>query len=317
MSHQDDTQPKAPAGLREVVEANPQEDTQPTKTILISPDPPTNFWGLLMRVGAVISAAFLCMAIILLAGAAGVRDELNQIGTQAAVAQLAEVATQYALGNIDYQSGRYEMAEIRFAYVETQMPGYQDASVKLEEVQRIMAYTPTASPTAALPTETPEPTTAAPDSVSPPTPEGELDPADLYGRAETALNTGDFEEAIRWLDALVLVDPNYRRAEVQQKRLDALIAQGRIYLRSQNPDGEDRLAQGVMLINRASELGSVPGELLYEADFVARFLAARAYVEGGAYDQARPVLIRLCEEDCDWNYRGVSVRSLLAQVGGG
>jgi tetratricopeptide (TPR) repeat protein len=138
----------------------------------------------------------------------------------------------------------------------------------------------------------------------------------MFGLAQSAMTVSDYEEAIRWLEALVLLDPNYRRAETQDLRLTAYLAQGRIYLRGQNSDGLDRLARGVQLINRASEIGTVPGDLLYEADFVARYLAARAYVEGGAYAQAREVLLRLCEEDCDWSYRGLSVRILLAQAGG-
>ena len=269
--------------------------------------------------GVVGAASCLCISIIGLFGAAGVRDELNAVGTRVIDTQEAELATQFALGSADFDAGRFEMAEIRFAYIETAQPGYQNAGAQLLTVQQILAYTPT--PSLVPPTEitVPIPTTSPDASQSETqTPSGplNLDPAELYGRAETAMNQAAYEEAIEWFEALVLVDPNYRRAEVQEQRLRAHTTQGIIYLRGQNEDGEDRLAQGVQLVNRASEIGQVNQSLLYEADFVARYLAGRAYVQGGAYGQAIDVLTRLCEEDCDWDYRGLSVRDLLAQAGG-
>jgi tetratricopeptide (TPR) repeat protein len=271
-----------------------------------------------MLLGVVLMASCLCIAIIALSGVAGVRDELDAIGTQSVATRVARVETQYALGVTDFEQGRYELAEIRFADVQTLMPGYLDVEARLQTAQAIMSYTPTPSPSPTLPPQTPTPlsATVAATVSSSLTPTAGVNAADLFGQAETAMTLGMYTEAIKWLDALILLDPTYRRDEVQEMLLNAHIAQGRIYLRSQNEDGEDRLAQGVQLINRASELGTVPGELLYEADFVARYLAARAYLDGGAYDQARQVLTRLCEEDCDWSYRGRSVRDMLIQAGG-
>lgn len=277
----------------------------------------------LMMLSVMGLAACFCVSIIALGGVAGLRDELNAISTEAASTQVAEVATQYALGEQDLAAQRYEMAAIRFGFVMTEMPEYADAGQQLQNVEQLLAVSPTpmATPTVAI-----SPTAAASsnsddsaDTINADSPTPTTDAfsaANLYGLAETAMNFGDYEDAIEWLEALVVVDPTYRRAEVQQMRLDAYIAQGRLYLRSQNDDGEERLAQGVQLINRASELGEVPGEVLYEADFVARYLAARAYVEGGAYAQAIEVLTVLCQEDCNWTYNGQSVQQLLWQAGG-
>jgi tetratricopeptide (TPR) repeat protein len=327
-SYQDDTQPKPPRDSREIAPPSSLEDTGPrqaTQPFYVSPmalptSTTSSCWGRLMLVGVLVMASCLCLSIIALSGVAGVRDELDSIGTQAVATRVARVETQYALGVSDFDQGRYELAGIRFADVQTLMPGYLDVEVRLQTAQAILSYTPTPSPSSTLLVQTatplpPSATVLATDSSSPTATEG-VEVADLFGQAETAMTLGFYEEAIKWLDALILLDPTYRRDEAQEMLLNAHIAQGRIYLRSQNEDGEDRLAQGVQLINRASELGTVPGELLYEADFVARYLAARAYVDGGAYDQARQVLTRLCEEDCDWTYRGRSVRDLLTQAGG-
>lgn len=325
-SYQDDTQPKPPRDSREMVPPSSLEDTGPrqaTQPLYVSPIAPppsaaSSCLGRLMLLGVVLMASCLCIAIIALSGVAGVRDELDAIGTQSVATRVARVETQYALGVTDFEQGRYELAEIRFADVQTLMPGYLDVEARLQTAQAIMSYTPTPSPSPTLPPQTPTPlsATVAATVSSSLTPTAGVNAADLFGQAETAMTLGMYTEAIKWLDALILLDPTYRRDEVQEMLLNAHIAQGRIYLRSQNEDGEDRLAQGVQLINRASELGTVPGELLYEADFVARYLAARAYLDGGAYDQARQVLTRLCEEDCDWSYRGRSVRDMLIQAGG-
>jgi tetratricopeptide (TPR) repeat protein len=317
LTHQDDTQPKAPPGLRESI-VDPLADTGPhyaTQPV----EPGNSLWRMLTMLGAVVVASCLCISIIALFGAAGVRDEMNAVGTRVVNTQDAELATQFALGNNDLDAGRLEMAEIRFSFIETARPGYQNAGAQLTNVQQIMAYTPTPRPVAV--TESPLPVPSATSDATPAqteTPSGplNLDPAQLFGRAETAMNQAEYEEAIRWFEALVLVDSNYRRAEVQELRLRAYTTQGLIYLRGQNADGEDRLAQGVQLVSRASEIGQVSPQLLYEADFVARYLAGRAYVEGGAFGQAIEVLTRLCEEDCDWDYQGLSVRNLLARAGG-
>jgi len=317
LTHQDETQPKAPAGLKEHIHAH-LEDTGQHPAIAAPLDneteAPAPILRVLMMAGVLVATACMCLSIIALSGVAGARDEWLQIGTQAANTQTANLATQYSLGKADLAEGNLAMAEIRFGFIVTLDPAYQDAAQQLAQIQTQPSPSPTPPPT-----ETPPPaTTATPtsDDAQSPLPESR-DPAALFGHAQSAMNSSNYEEAIAWFDALVLLDPNYRRAEVQEMRLNAHITQGRIYLRGQNEDGQDRLAQGVQLITRARELGNVPGELSYEADFVARYLAAKAYVEGRAYAQAREVLTRLCEEDCDWNYRGLSVRDLLAQTGGG
>jgi tetratricopeptide (TPR) repeat protein len=273
-----------------------------------------------MFLGAIGIAGCMALIIISLAGVAGLRDEWRAVGTQAASTTVAEVATQYQLANQDLAAGNVELSLIRLQDVTTKMPDYQNAANLLPTVQAMASFTPTASPSASptLPAPTLTPTVAAVQSASPSDDPAAntLDPAELFGRAETAYTVGLYEEAIEWYDTLALVDPSYRRDEVQTKRLDAMIRLGTSYLRGTNSDGQDRLSQGIQLIWRADELGDVPGEVLYEADFVARYLSARGLVEGGANAQALDVLTRLCEEDCDWSYGGVSVRALLSQAGG-
>ncbi len=326
MTQADDTQPKAPTGVHKAIHAQPlQQQQQPP------PPPPTDSPGLLnacMMLGVMGAAMSLCLVITGLFGVAGAQDEYQALGTQAEADEAAEVSTQYARAMDDLAAGNADLARERLTYIETLRPGYQDAAAQLAAAEATLAVTPTPSTTPTPETDTPTPAAedAPPQDDAPPPPSNTPVPDDdgvpntpeeLFAQAQTAMNVGLYEDAIAWFDALVLLDPSYRRVEVREQRLDAYVSQGMLYLRGQNDDGEDRLAQGVQLINRASELGNVSPEIIYEADFVARYLAARAYVEGEAFGQARQVLTRLCEENCDWSYRGVSVRDLLAQAGGG
>jgi hypothetical protein len=326
----DDTQPKVPkashldeTGPSRAVpadETSPKSPTDPAPLYLNQqPAPPyeRNLSGLLLMAGVLVLSSCMCLLIVGLFGVAGARDELEAVKTEGAQTRVSDLSTQYADGLEDIQQGNYAMAEYRFGAIVATMTDYPNAPEQLAEVQRILAYTPTPSPSPSqMPTlEATTEEAATPSSEETAAPPGQ-DPAELYARAESAMNAREYEDAILWFDALSLLDPTYRRADVEQGRLDAHIAQGRIYLRGQNDDGEDRLAQGIQLISRAQELGTVPSDLVYEAGFVARYVAARSYIEGGAFAQAREVLTVLCEEDCDWSYHGVSVRSLLAQAGG-
>lgn len=316
----EDTKPKA--AFQPEFDPASLEDTNPNQPLDI-PEPPRYVvverggigqWLFALAVMGIASG--MCLAIIVLAGFAGVRDELSAIGTEAVETRQADVATQYTRGNREFDGGLYEIAEIRFEYVETQIPGYQDAARRLQQVRDILAYTPTPSPTS-TPTETSIPPTATLEEGQPtvaPSPTGP-DPAALYGQAQTALNAYLYEDAIEWLEALRQLAPNYRRAEVTEQLMRALTVEGSNYLRGYNADGEDRLAQGVQLINRAADLG-YNGEFIFEADFVSRYLAARAYMQGGLPAQALPILTVLCEQNCDWAYQGVTIRSMLQQVGG-
>ncbi|MFP4321390.1 MAG: hypothetical protein ACLFTK_02955 [Anaerolineales bacterium] len=320
--HSDDTQPKAPTGLHEAIQLQGEPPPPPPAGRNI------NCLSLVMILGVISMATALCLTITTLFGIAGAQDEYQALSTAAEAEEVGEVATQYALALDNLAAGNAELARDRLAFVTERRPDYEDAAAQLAQVELLLAATPT--PTISqtpTPTTTPEPEatpategTAAEPLLSPTTPpedDGIPDtPEEIYARAETAMNVSLYAEAIEWFDALVLLDPTYRRADVRAQRLEAYISLGMIYLRGQNDDGQDRLSQGVQLINRASELGNVSTEILYEADFVARYLAARAYVEGGAFGQARQVLARLCEENCDWSYRGVSVRDLLQQAGG-
>ncbi len=317
-----DTQPKPPANLNKSTgHLDETGQHRPVLPPLYQAESESGCWRSLLILAVLAISTCMCLVIVALAGFAGIRDQMEVIGTEAVQAQQTDVADQYQRGVADMEAGLYELAADRFSYVLTKVPDYKDASGLLQQVNDRLNVTPTPEE---VPTEAPTATlTVAPqESVPPtatleaPTPTRRGPTAEgLYSSAETAMFMGNYEEAISWLDALIQLDSSYRRSDVNRMLVEALTVQGRAYLRGMNQDGEDQLARGVQLIDRAAELGYT-GDLIYEADFVRRYLSARSYVEGGALGPALDVLGRLCEENCDWAYRGVSVEDLLIRAGG-
>ncbi len=88
--------------------------------------------------------------------------------------------------------------------------------------------------------------------------------------AQAATVVRDWERAIELLDILRGLDPNYRATEVQQMLHDALVSLSRQYLTAPS---DDRLAEGILLAERARTLGPI-GDLAYEAYVAGRYLDA-------------------------------------------
>lgn len=325
----EDTKPRAPVG--DVLAAqepplNALDDTAESVTVHYAPSSTPTLLLLTVMAGTVC----LCLLLVGFAGFAGYRDGLVTNDARITQTLATGIAQQYATGVVDLDSGYAELAAARFSWiVETiQAPTEYalDSAQRLAQARTMEAYTPTPPPTVPPTlTATPRPTltpTSEALSPTPPvtgTPTGP-NPETLYQNAAQAMTLSRYEEAIEWLESLRALAPNYSPGEVTAMYLDALTMQGRIYLRGQNQDGEDRLQRGVLLIYRADEIGTVePPELLGEAIFVEMYLNARSYVNGGNYAAAVPVLEELCAMNCGWSYHGLSVRDLLDQAlaGGG
>jgi hypothetical protein len=326
----DDTQPQTPTDIKKPADSSHLDETGPRRAVTppmssVSQNPVNapeggRFLSWVLAVGVMLAASCMCLTIIMLGGFAGVRDEVEAIQTEDRGTLQAEVATQYSHANQNMADQNYELAWDRFVFIATEMPGYQDVQQRLEQLNLVLSYTPTPSatfipmmtPTEAVVVDATSEDTAAATAV--PTSSGR-DPADLFAHAETAMGMTVYEDAIEWLDALILLDPTYRSVEVREMLKNALVTQGLIYVRGTNVDGEDRLMQGVQYIRRAEDLGYT-GDISYDAWFAERFMGARAYIAGGAISEAYTILEELCFLNCDWGYQGLSVRDLYTQIGG-
>lgn len=349
------TRPKVPPGLREAILAQQAEEAEaveagtatepppeeepapfpepaPPVSTFAFPEPPIDTTAdtapvvpiprrrvpaLMVAVVMLISVC-LCLALIGTAGFAGYRDGLATNDFKLTQSVATEIAAQYEAGRLDLEAGRYELAMERLAWIiETVQPPpeyLRDSRALYAQAATLNAVTPTPDVTA-TPQPTPTPDTAEPAGDA--APPSETDPAYLFAQADQAFRQGDFEGAISWAESLRALAPDHRPSEVRALLSDALTRQGLIYLRGQNVDGEDRLLRGILLIYRASDLGPLePPDLLYEAEFAERYLNARNYLNGGNAPAAVPILQRLCEENCYWSYRGVSVQDLLEQATG-
>jgi tetratricopeptide (TPR) repeat protein len=311
---------------------DPFMDTTPREAY----GPPAAPMRLLLVAVVMAGAVCMCIALIGFAGFAGYRDGLATNDARITQTMATGIAQQYAAGRMDLDNGFAELAAARFEWiVETvQAPTRYalDSRERLATARAMMSATPAPqTPDTPTPTPTPTPPPTSPEpATGESTPQAEItagasegpDPATMFERAAAAMRFDRYEEAISWLEPLMVLAPEAldatQQAEVKAMYLEALVEQGRIYLRGQNQDGEDRLQRGVNLIYRADSIGDVePASLLYEADFAQRYLNARSYVNGGNFAAALPVLERLCEENCSWAYQGVSVQTLLLQAQSG
>ncbi|HEX3053363.1 MAG TPA: hypothetical protein VHP83_22075 [Aggregatilineaceae bacterium] len=275
----------------------------------------------------------LCLLMASMAGIAGYRDGLATNDVKHTREAASQIAEQYRLGSTELAEGNF-MAVQRFEWIVevTKAPTQYalDSAAKLAQARTMQASRPTRT---ALPSLTPTsagttpPTltitaTVAPTAEMTATPNASpttdmLSPAYLYSQAEAAMRLSSYEEAIEWLDALIGVAPDHRRAEVDAMLLEALEKQGGYYMNGTNDprttedDSEDMLRRGVDFIYRASDIGPVDDLLLGQAYFVESYINARAYVNGGQYEAALPILQNLCDQNCAWSYHGVSVQMLL------
>ncbi|GAB4571707.1 MAG: hypothetical protein Kow0077_09130 [Anaerolineae bacterium] len=216
---------------------------------------------------AVIALIVVCLScsIVGLAGLAGYNDGVRQLDTYARATRQADINRQYGLALTDVASGNRELAAMRLQHVVVTLgANLPEAAAMLTEV---LAATPTPTIT---PTVTPSPTlppTATP--VSSPTPGIALPaPEELFAQAQSALTVRDYETVIDTLTILTGVDPDYRKAEVENMLHTALTTLARQYLTGQNTD---LLAQGILLAEQARAIAPI-GDLAYEAYVAGRYL---------------------------------------------
>jgi len=251
------------------------DDTQPRRPADWPPptapaEPPARASRLLIAAVALIALCLAC-SIVTLAGLAGYNDGVRYVERMAQVTRQADAQRQYALALTDVAGGNGELAALRLEHVVLTLGAPSGDAVLLLTQVRAATATPTPSPSPTV-TETPAatPTPEAPaGSGGAVAPVG--DPEQLFAQAQAAFVAFDYARTVELLDILRGVDDQYRAAEVREMLRDALAQLALTYLRE--PSG-DRLAEGILLAERARALGSI-GDLDYEAYIAGRYLEAR------------------------------------------
>ncbi len=245
--------------------------TQPTQPPAPGYGPPPRRQGSPNRsnllILLVIGAAVVCLScsIIGLAGLAGYNDGVHEINRRATVTTQAEVIHQYNLALTDVAADNPALAALRLEHIVITVGADSVDAVLLLTQVRAATATPTPSPTTA-PSATPEATptpSLEPTAGLPP-----LDPAALFTEAQSSSVLRDWARAIELLDILIAVDPGYQSVEVQRLLQQALAELSRRYL---NEASTERLAEGILLAERAAALGPI-GDLAYEAYVAGRYL---------------------------------------------
>lgn len=285
----DDTQPNAPVAPPPAPFADTDYQYDDRNANFIDPNeepasgPGCFVWGCL-GLGGVFFAIF----IVLLAGYAGWSNGLRTANVNATATRGADIVQQ--LGRIpgDLSNGNLQLADIRLRYLMTMTPGVAGLSeLASTATQAYMNSLPTATPT---PTETPVPTQVTEEApqIEITASGGQYDLAALMRDAETATNTGQYEEAWELLDVIMAVDENYERQKVRELLTVALNGRARGLFNSSNP------GRGIIWATRAESLGVLQGDISFELDAALRWQNAQAAM-GLSGGQAIPALQRVID----------------------
>jgi outer membrane protein assembly factor BamD (BamD/ComL family) len=129
MSEQSDTQPKAPAGLRETLESQiaiqepppgTLDDTAEMEPVNVRTPARPLLLGIVM-----FSMVCICATLTGLASLAGYRDGVATSDARQTRTMATEIALQYATGVANLQSGYPALAAERFGWIETLQPPSQ------------------------------------------------------------------------------------------------------------------------------------------------------------------------------------------------
>ena len=279
----DDTQPNAPY-------APPAVDYDYDAPLIDPFEEPTGgggpgclVWGLI-GVGGLIFAVF----IVLLAGYAGWTSGQREANGNATATRGADINEQIGRIPGDLSNGNLQLADIRLRYLMTITPGV----VGLPELvgtatQVYIDRQPTVTPTATATTEAVEATTEAPE-IEITAAGGQYDLAALLQDAQTAVNTGQYEEAWELLDVIMAVDESYESQKVRELLTVALNGQARALFNSSSP------ARGIIWATRAEDLGVIQGEIDFELRAALLWQNAQAAV-GLNPSQAIPAIQRVLD----------------------
>lgn len=270
-----------------------QDETTPRRSdIFPDEDYATDGPGCLIWAVVGLFSAVIAVAIVLTATWAGFNEGVDRArATQAAVTQ-ENITRQCEFLPQDIAAGRVSIVQGRFDALQ-RAGGLPACALPYIAGATQMYLESIATPTAVPATATPQPSATA-TLIPPATAITDVQPTRaptdntsdgydldaLFAEAQTYQSSGEYEEAIRTLDAIIALNPDYQRQAVNQALFNALTQLATINYRT--ADGS--LSEAIFLTNRAREYGDV-GDLNFEAVVAQTYLEAQAYI-GVDYVQA-------------------------------
>lgn len=289
----DDTQPNKPIKLPPQSAGYGKDDDE-----IASGGPGCLAWGV---VG--IFSLVLALVVVLLAAFSGWSGGLAVARENATATQSAYIFDQCIRTGNDIVMGNMGLVQRRLddLLLQTPVPDclaqYIPTATQLY-INNLPTATSTASPT---PTLTPTPViTLAPEVTAEPQTvinDTGYDLAGLLAEARMQFDTSDFRGAIDTLEAIIAVDPNYEKTQVDNLLYQTLTRQATFLYRN---DGN--LAEAILLTNRAEEYGDV-GELNFERAVAQIYLEAQV-AKGVNYGMAIRLLNQIVGTYGLPNYRG-------------
>ncbi|MGD8605579.1 MAG: hypothetical protein PVF49_13510 [Anaerolineales bacterium] len=209
------------------------------------------------------------VAMVIVGGSAIVLGQ-NQ-GESTRRQQIDQLITeQFAIGLVDLEQGRYDLAVERFEAIIRLSPEFPDAEATL-----VRAYVLANNQRPQIPVE--------PTSTPDPSP-----PDQLLEQAQAAFAAGDWTTTINKLSALRAKDSEFESIEVD-----------RLFYLSLRNRGMELIAQGLMEeglydLSRAESFGPLDIDAIYRRDLARLYLQANSYL-GVNWFQAAEAFFELCQ----------------------
>jgi hypothetical protein len=267
---QDENQPRTPFHdhpLDSATEIFPDDEEAPSR------GPGCGMFGL---IGALVSV--IAILIVALAGAAGWTAGQREANLNATTTQNAAVNEQMAQIPGDVAAGNTTLLNARLNYIATNAPhapGFAEViqTATALAIQLQPTVTPALSPTAATTTEA----EATAEVVFTPSGDSSSDLAGMLQQAQTSASSGQYADAIDWLEAVYASDPSYEAATVRQLLTDTM---NNYALQLYN--SSETVARANTIVSRMEALGIPLREgLSYERYLAEQFLSAQAAAAAG------------------------------------
>jgi hypothetical protein len=227
--------------------------------------------------------ALLALVIVALASAAGFATGQREGAGLATATQQSVIIDQINRIPQDVASRNMALLHARLQFLATLTPGVPEVaqfSVTATALANELRATPTPSitPTLAATEATPAPTRATTDALATLPPESAFDTTALLAQAQTAVDGGQWQDAIALLDAISGIDADFQTTTVRNLLLRALNSYAALLYNSYAPGNPGRLAEAIVLTDRAEQIGALADGLAFERNAAQLYLDARRAV---------------------------------------
>jgi hypothetical protein len=226
--------------------------------------------------------ALLALLIVVLASTAGFVSGQREGAGYATATQQSVIIDQINRIPQDVTSRNLALLNARLQFLATLTPGVPEvaqfsltATALADELRATPTPTASATPTVASTGAAPAPTSTTPESLATLPPESAFDTEALLAQAQTAVDSGQWQDAIALLDAISGIDADFQTTAVRNLLSRALNSYAALLYNSYAPGNPGRLAEAIVLTDRAEQIGPLADGLAFERNAAQLYLDAR------------------------------------------